>query len=237
MSSNVPITPAGITAPTPQNTPLSHGPIALGLSRPTVPAISEDGEEASDEPMDIKTDGALSGLQQHMVGMVQGRLAGLLGKSSGYIENLPVDIKLNVEALKGVQVKYNELQYKYRLECLELERKVCFLSFFLLFFFFFFLQNWLGVVCSIIHSLDLSSMRLKALVAICALSRHRRVHQSSGTSRLISYSSRSLHNLINLPTVPRTSKTTIRASTRHHLRFIYAHPRRNCRRRSSISQR
>jgi hypothetical protein len=98
----------------------------LGLSRPTVPAISEDGEEGSDDPMD-GTDDPLAGLQQHMAVMVQSRLAELVGKSSGYIEGLPLDVKLNVEALKGVQVKYNELQNKYRLECLELERKVCFL--------------------------------------------------------------------------------------------------------------
>ena len=190
MSSSLPITPAGVIAPTPQNTPLSHGPIAAGLSRPTVPAISEDAEEHSDEHMEIETEGALSGLQQHMAGIVQGRLAGLVGKSSGYIESLPVDIKLNVEALKGVQVKHNELQYKYRLECLELERKVCFLSLFFFFFLFFFFCKigWESYVRYSIHSLDLSSMRLKALVAIYALSRHRGVHQSSNLSRLISYS-------------------------------------------------
>lgn len=129
MSSNVPISvnASSITAPTPQNTPLDRGPIggiAAGLSRPTVPDISEDGEEGSDGPTD-GADGVLPGLQQHMVGMVQSRLAGLLGKSSGYIEGLPVDVKLNVEALKGVQVQYNELQSRYKLECLELERKVC----------------------------------------------------------------------------------------------------------------
>ena len=139
MSSNVPISAGpGIAAPTPQNTPLNQGPIALALSRPTVPAITENDEEGSDEPMD-GADDPLSGLQQHMVGMVQSRLAGLLGKSSGYIESLPVDVKLNVEALKGVQVKYNELQNKYKMECLELERKVCSLFrcfvFFLLGFF------------------------------------------------------------------------------------------------------
>ena len=139
MSSSVPISAPSITAPTPQNTPLNQGPIALGLSRPTVPAISEDGEEGSDDPMD-GADGLPAGLQQHMVGMVQSRLAELLGKSSGYIEGLPVDVKLNVEALKGVQVKYNELQNKYRLECLELERKVCFLSSFCSFFFLFLLR-------------------------------------------------------------------------------------------------
>ena len=135
MSSNLPINQSGIAAPTPQNTPLNPAPIASGLSRPTVPAISEDIEENSDGPIEITSEGALSGLQEHMVGMVQGRLAGLVGKSSGYIESLPVDIKLNVEALKGVQVKYNEIQNKYRLECLALERKVCFSVYFSSFFF------------------------------------------------------------------------------------------------------
>jgi len=136
MSSNVPISGPGIDAPTPQNTPLNQGPIALGLSRPTVPDISEDGEEgASEEPMEnITTDGALSGIE-HLLGTVQGKLGGLLGKSSGYIEALPLGVKLNVEALKGVQVKQNELQNKYKRECLELEKKVCFLPSFLFFFF------------------------------------------------------------------------------------------------------
>lgn len=127
MSSNVPISGAGdITAPTPQNTPLNQAPIALGLSRPTVPDISEDneGENAADEGNENPS---LAGLEQHMLGMVHGRLADLLGKSSGYIESLPVEIKLNVEALKGVQVKQNALHQQYKKECLELEKKVCFL--------------------------------------------------------------------------------------------------------------
>jgi len=123
MSSNVPISGgSNLTAPTPQNTPLSQAPIALGLSRPTVPDISEDNEgeiSAADEG-----GGPLAGLEQHMLGMVHGKLADLLGKSSGYIESLPVEVKLNVEALKGVQVKQNELQNKYKRECLELEKKV-----------------------------------------------------------------------------------------------------------------
>ena len=140
MSSSVPISaPANATtAPTPQNTPHQRGPIASALSRPTVPVISEDVEENSDVPMDVTTD-SLAGLQEHMVGMVQSRLAGLVGKSSGYIESLPVDVKLNVEALKGIQGQYYELQNQYRLECLALERKVCFPCFLVSFFFFFFL--------------------------------------------------------------------------------------------------
>jgi len=123
MSSNVPISGSNLTAPTPQNTPLSQAPIALGLSRPTVPDITEDNEgeiSAADE----SGGPSLAGLEQHMLGMVHGKLADLLGKSSGYIESLPVEVKLNVEALKGVQVKQNELQNQYKRECLELEKKV-----------------------------------------------------------------------------------------------------------------
>ncbi|KAG6816171.1 hypothetical protein H0H87_008095 [Tephrocybe sp. NHM501043] len=117
MSSNVPIS-SNVTAPTPQNTPLNQAPIALGLSRPTVPDISEDNEQDEAEET-----GELSGFQQQMLGMVHGKLAGLVGKSSGYIESLPIEVKLSVEALKGVQVKQNELQNQYKRECLELEKK------------------------------------------------------------------------------------------------------------------
>jgi nucleosome assembly protein 1-like 1 len=116
MSSNVPISNSNITAPTPQNTPLTHAPIAAGLSRPTVPDIKEDKEE------DNESDGA-DALHSHALAMVQGKLAGLIGRSSGYIDSLPVEVKRSVEALKGVQVKQNEIQNRYKRECLELERK------------------------------------------------------------------------------------------------------------------
>jgi nucleosome assembly protein 1-like 1 len=59
-----------------------------------------------------------------MLGMMQDKLSDLIGKSSGYIESLPTEVKLSVEALKGVQVKQNELHNKYKHECLELEKKV-----------------------------------------------------------------------------------------------------------------
>lgn len=115
-SFNIPINQADPTAPTPQNTPLTHAPIAQGLSRPTVPDITEDNEGEEEEVPDS--------IQQAMLGLVHGRLSGLVGKSSGYIESLPVEVKKNVEALKGVQVKQIELQNKYKRECLELEKKV-----------------------------------------------------------------------------------------------------------------
>lgn len=111
---------SNVTAPTPVNTPLNAAPISSGLSRPTVPDINEDNEPQDEE--DVEND--LSAIQSTMLGMVHGKLAGLVGKSSGYIESLPVETKRNVEALKGVQVKQNELQNKYKRECLELEKKV-----------------------------------------------------------------------------------------------------------------
>ena len=121
MSSNVPIGgPSDITAPTPQNTPLTQAPISFGLSRPTVPDISEEieGDGAEDDGL------SMDDLKETMLGMVEGKLATLLGKSSGYIESLPVEIKLNVEGLIGLQVQQTELHQKYKLECLELEKKV-----------------------------------------------------------------------------------------------------------------
>lgn len=80
-----------------------------------MPDITEDNEEEEDA----------GAIQQAMLGLVHGKLSGLVGKSSGYIENLPVEVKKNVEALKGVQVKQIELQNQYKRECLELEKKVC----------------------------------------------------------------------------------------------------------------
>lgn len=116
MSSNVPIAPSGnLTAPTPQNTPLQNAPITSGLSRPTVPDITEDNEE--------EVGGGEPELQSAMLGLVQNRLSTLLGKSSGYIESLPNEVKRSVEALKGVQVKQNELFHQYKRECLDLEQK------------------------------------------------------------------------------------------------------------------
>jgi nucleosome assembly protein 1-like 1 len=129
MSSNVPINQlSDITAPTPQNTPLTHAPITAGLPRPTVPDITEDAEPVEDG----------NAVQEAMLGLVQGRLANLLGKSSGYIESLPDGAKKTIEALKGVQVKQSELQNQYKRECLELEKKashLCSWSFFFCLFY------------------------------------------------------------------------------------------------------
>ncbi|KAF8906346.1 hypothetical protein CPB85DRAFT_1313903 [Mucidula mucida] len=121
MSSNVPIGVTNVTAPTPQNTPMQHAPISAGLSRPTVPDITEDKEEEDEEDEDEPVGSSLQSAA--MLGLVQGKLQSLVGRSSGYVESLPDDVKRSVEALKGVQLQQNELHNKFKRECLELEKK------------------------------------------------------------------------------------------------------------------
>lgn len=136
MSFNVNIPSSdSITAPTPQNTPLTSTAPITQLSRPTVPDIEEGGEEDDDEPSsptaarsnNVGTAG-VSGLgpqQQAILSqLVQGKLGNLIGKSSGYIESLPLEVRHNVEALKGVQTEFSKLQMEHKKEILELERKV-----------------------------------------------------------------------------------------------------------------
>ncbi|KAH8822618.1 NAP-domain-containing protein [Flagelloscypha sp. PMI_526] len=109
---SIPIASGSVkTAPTPQNTPLSTAPISQGMSRPTVPDISEEGE-----------DGA-TGMSQAMLGLVQGKLGELGARNNDYIESLPLSQKLRLQALKGVQSEQDELLEKFELEHLELDKK------------------------------------------------------------------------------------------------------------------
>lgn len=124
MTSNVPIgnnNNSNITAPTPQNTPLTQAPISLGLSRPTVPDIAEDNE--GDEEATTKS-GLPANLIPGLNALVSGKLQDLVGKPSGYIDSLPTPVKLTIEGLKGVQSQHNELQEQFKRELYELEKKV-----------------------------------------------------------------------------------------------------------------
>ncbi|KAG9013163.1 hypothetical protein FRB94_003603 [Tulasnella sp. JGI-2019a] len=140
MSSDKPIpiltsTTGSFVAPTPQNTPLVAAPISGGLSKPTVPDIAEDLEELDidDDGNDDEDDGdeddedvkkaKTAAIQATMLGMVQGKLAGLIGKSSGYIESLPLPVRRRVEGLKGVHQEYTKLELAYKREVLELDKK------------------------------------------------------------------------------------------------------------------
>ena len=115
-------------SPTPQNTPAQH---TLHFSMPTVPKTIEEGEEIEEiggeqqQSAQVIADAMGSGLMQGaLAGLVQQRLSGLIGKSSGYIESLPVEVKRSVAGLQGVQLKQVEIQNAFKREVWELEKKV-----------------------------------------------------------------------------------------------------------------
>lgn len=115
---------SSFVAPTPQNTPLNPAPIGSGLSKPTVPDIAEEDKESDSEGEDDDENDPAAALKATMLGMVHGKLQGLIGKSSGYIESLPFPVKKRVEGLKGVHVEFTKLEADYKKEVTELERKV-----------------------------------------------------------------------------------------------------------------
>jgi nucleosome assembly protein 1-like 1 len=55
--------------------------------------------------------------------MVQGRLSGLIGRSSGYVESLPTAIQYRLTALKGVQRDHSALEAEFQKDIFELEKK------------------------------------------------------------------------------------------------------------------
>ena len=55
--------------------------------------------------------------------MIQGRLGGLIGRSSGYIESLPPKVKRRVAGLKGIQKEHSKLEAEFQEEVLQLEKK------------------------------------------------------------------------------------------------------------------
>jgi nucleosome assembly protein 1-like 1 len=126
MSSDKPIpisTNSSFVAPTPQNTPLVPAPLGGGLSKPTVPDITEELEDIDIDDDDDDDEAKTAAIQSTMLGMVQGRLAELIGKTSGYIESLPLPVRKRIEGLKGVQTEYSKLETAYKKEVLELEKK------------------------------------------------------------------------------------------------------------------
>lgn len=58
-----------------------------------------------------------------LVQMIQGRLGSLVGRSSGYIESLPTQVKKRVAGLKGIQKEHSKLEAEFQEEVLQLEKK------------------------------------------------------------------------------------------------------------------
>jgi nucleosome assembly protein 1-like 1 len=58
-----------------------------------------------------------------LVSLIQGKLGSLVGRSSGYVESLPTNVRRRVAGLKGVQKEHSKLEAEFQEEVLELEKK------------------------------------------------------------------------------------------------------------------
>ena len=54
---------------------------------------------------------------------MQNKLSGLIGKSSGYVESLPPQVRRRVAGLKGVQKEHSKLEAEFQEEVLQLEKR------------------------------------------------------------------------------------------------------------------
>jgi nucleosome assembly protein 1-like 1 len=58
-----------------------------------------------------------------MVAMMQSKLNSLIGRSSGYVESLPANVRRRITGLKGIQEEHSKLEAQLQEEVLELEKK------------------------------------------------------------------------------------------------------------------
>lgn len=103
-------------APTPMNTPASVSQMSGGGAK-IAPGVARIEEEDK-----ANVASALAGNPQ-LLNMIQGKLGGLVGKPSGYVESLPAAVRRRVDGLKGVQVEHAKLEAKFQEEILLLEKK------------------------------------------------------------------------------------------------------------------
>ncbi|PNS15510.1 hypothetical protein CAC42_769 [Sphaceloma murrayae] len=103
-------------APTPQNTPLNNAPISSRAQQPGVSSIKE-------EDLDRAAAASIFAQNPKLVSLMQSKLSGLVGKSSGYVESLPGPIRKRVAGLKGIQKEHSKLEAEFQEEVLALEKK------------------------------------------------------------------------------------------------------------------
>ncbi|GAA6018744.1 hypothetical protein JCM10207_005564 [Rhodosporidiobolus poonsookiae] len=116
--------PEGDIAPTPQNTPAVHTLTGSMISRPQIPPTLGEEDEGVETigSRDATGLGALAG-NPAFAQLVQGRLSGLIGRSSGYVESLPPAVQYRLTALKGVQRDHSALEAEFQKDIFELEKK------------------------------------------------------------------------------------------------------------------
>lgn len=75
------------------------------------------------EDLDRVTAASIFAKDPRLVSLIQGRLGSLVGRSSGYIESLPAEVKRRVAGLKGIQKEHSKLEAEFQEEVLQLEKK------------------------------------------------------------------------------------------------------------------
>lgn len=75
------------------------------------------------EDLDRAAAASIFAKDPRLVSLIQGRLGSLVGKSSGYIESLPTEVKRRVAGLKGIQKEHSKLEAEFQEEVLQLEKK------------------------------------------------------------------------------------------------------------------
>ncbi|EGS20970.1 putative nucleosome assembly protein [Thermochaetoides thermophila DSM 1495] len=108
--------PDPAVAPTPQNTPANAAPISSHAQQPGVASIKE-------EDLERVAATSIFAKDPRLVSLIQNRLGHLVGKSSGYIESLPPEVKRRVAGLKGIQKEHAKLEAEFQEEVLQLEKK------------------------------------------------------------------------------------------------------------------
>ncbi|KAK4164862.1 nucleosome assembly protein 1 [Cladorrhinum sp. PSN259] len=106
--------PDPAVAPTPQNTPLNAAPISSHAQQPGVASIKEE---------ELGAAASILAKNPRLVSLIQGRLGALVGKSSGYIESLPEEVKRRVAGLKGIQREHSKLEAEFQDAVLQLEKQ------------------------------------------------------------------------------------------------------------------
>ncbi len=77
----------------------------------------------STEELDRAAAASIFAQNPKLVSLIQGKLGSLVGRSSGYVESLPTNVRRRVAGLKGVQKEHSKLEAEFQEEVLELEKK------------------------------------------------------------------------------------------------------------------
>ena len=122
---------------TPQNTPANNAPINSRAQQPGLSSLKEGEiwdfvQKANQAYLELRVpEGDLDKVAATSVlahdpkfmNMMQAKLSGLVGQTSGYIESLPANVRRRVAGLKGVQKDHAKLEAQFQEKVLELEKE------------------------------------------------------------------------------------------------------------------